>query len=363
MKRRTFIRQAGMYSALGLSASCKAKTKLSQPSSKKLGIALLGLGGYSKGQLAPALTMTQHCHLTGVVTGSPDKIPYWQQNYGIKDANIYNYDTIGDIANNDEIDVVYIVVPTGLHAKYAIAAAEAGKHVWCEKPMAINTTECQAIIDACAKNKVKLSIGYRMLHETNTLTLMSYVDSKPFGEITAIDASACYNGGAPSPWRASKAMGGGAMYDMGVYTVNGIRYASGMDAIEVLSAEHIIDRPELFKEVDETTIYKLKLSNGIIANGMASVGRPDNKLQVSCEKGWYNLSPMQSYNGVVGDRSDGQKTLQAYVENQQAQQMDDDALAILNNKNVMCPGIEGLKDIHIIEGIFKAAEMGSSVAL
>jgi len=158
-------------------------------------------------------------------------------------------------------------------------------------------------------------------------------------------------------------MGGGAMYDMGVYTVNGIRYATGMDAVEVISAEHIIDRPHLFKEVDETTVYTLKLSNGLIANGMASVGRPDNKLQVTCETGWYNLSPMQSYNGVIGERSDGKKDLQVYVENQQSLQMDDDALAIINNTDVMCPGIEGLKDVHIIEGIFKAAETGESVAL
>jgi len=153
------------------------------------------------------------------------------------------------------------------------------------------------------------------------------------------------------------------MYDMGVYTVNGIRYATGQEAVEVISAKHIIDRPELFTEVDETTMYTLRLKNGLIANGMASVGKSDNILQVDCENGWYNLSPMQAYNGVVGNRSDGAKDLQAFVPNQQAIQMDDDALAILNKADVMCPGIEGLKDIHIIEGIFKAAKTGGSVAL
>jgi len=178
MKRRTFIRNTSIYSTMGWSMACKTKTTKNSSSTKKLGIALLGLGGYSRGQLAPALTMTKYCQLTGIVTGSPDKIPQWQRKYGIKDANVYSYDTLGDIANNDDIDVVYIVVPTGLHAKYAIAAAEAGKHVWCEKPMAMNTKECQAIIDACKKNNVKLSIGYRMLHEPNTQTLISSMESK-----------------------------------------------------------------------------------------------------------------------------------------------------------------------------------------
>jgi len=363
MKRRTFLKQTTAICTVGFGLGCKAKTTQFEKNKNSIGVALLGLGGYSRGQLAPALQLTKHCHLAGIVTGSPDKIPDWKDAYGIEDQNVYSYDTLQDIANNDDIDVVYIVVPTGLHAKYAIAAANAGKHVWCEKPMAMNTKECQDIIDVCAKNKVKLSIGYRMLHETNTKTLISYVDSQPFGKITSVEASACYSGGRPSIWRATKSMGGGAMYDMGVYTVNGIRYATGLDAVEVISAKHVIDRPELFKEVDETTIYSLRLSNGLIAKGMASVGKPDNILQVDCESGWYNLSPMQAYNGVIGNRSDGAKDLQANVPNQQAIQMDDDALAILNKSGVMCPGIEGLIDIHIIEGIFKAAETGGSVAL
>lgn len=363
MKRRTFIKQTGVISAVGFGLGCKAKTAQIDTNKKSIAVALLGLGSYSYGQLAPALQLTKHCHLAGIVTGSPEKIPEWQQKYGIEEKNVYSYETLPDIANNDDIDVVYIVVPTGLHAKYAIAAANAGKHVWCEKPMAMNTVECQSIIDACAKNNVTLSIGYRMLHETNTKTLISYVDSKPFGKIAGIQASACYRGGRPSIWRGTKSMGGGAMYDMGVYTVNGIRYATGLDAVEVVSAKHIIDRPELFTEVDETTVYSLRLSNGLIVNGMASVGKPDNILQVDCENGWYNLSPMQAYNGVVGNRSDGVTDLQQHVPNQQSIQMDDDALAILNKTDVMCPGIEGLKDIHIIEGIFKAAETGGSVAL
>ena len=53
--------------------------------------------------------LTQHCYLAGIVTGTPSKIPVWQKQYGIKDANVYNYDNMDQIANNDEIDVIYIV--------------------------------------------------------------------------------------------------------------------------------------------------------------------------------------------------------------------------------------------------------------
>ena len=97
---------------------------------------------------------------------------------------MYNYENMHTIADNDEIDVVYIVVPTGLHAKYAKIAANAGKHVWCEKPMAMNIIECQDIIDTCKKNDVYLSVGYRVQHEPNTRTIMGYAKDLHYGNIS-----------------------------------------------------------------------------------------------------------------------------------------------------------------------------------
>ena len=130
MKRRTFIKHSGVVGAFGFGLGCQAKIANGDPQKKdSIGVALLGLGSYSRGQLAPALQLTKHCHLAGIVTGSPDKIPYWQETYGVNEKDVYSYDTLADIANNEDIDVVYIVVPTGLHAKYAIAAANAGKHL------------------------------------------------------------------------------------------------------------------------------------------------------------------------------------------------------------------------------------------
>jgi len=70
-------------------------------------VALAGLGRYAGGQLAPDLTKTEHCELRGIITGTPSKIPEWQQQYGIPDRNEYIYDTLPDITNNDDIDIVY----------------------------------------------------------------------------------------------------------------------------------------------------------------------------------------------------------------------------------------------------------------
>ncbi len=344
--------------ALPLSHFLPLQALASTAPKRKLGIALVGLGGYSTHQLAPALQLAQYCELRGIVTGSPEKIPQWQKQYGIADKNVYSYKNLHKIAENPDIDVVYIVVPTFLHAKYAIIAANAGKHVWCEKPMAMTVRECQSIIDACQKNKVKLSIGYRMQHEPNTRTMINWAQEKPYGAINKVIAKAGYAGsGAPlGDWRMDRSKGGGALYDMGVYPINAARFTTGKEPIAV-SAQHENSRPGLFKKADETTNLQLDFGDGLTAFCETSVGKQYNILRVECEKGWYQVEPMQSYTGVRGDTSDG-KQLNKQVVNQQTAQMDDDALAIINNTPVMVPGEDGLNDIRIVEAALKSAAAG-----
>jgi glucose-fructose oxidoreductase len=177
-----------------------------------------------------------------------------------------------------------------------------------------------------------------------------------------IDSQAGYAGGGGSGWRFQKAMGGGALYDMGVYTVNGARYATQMYPKRVLSARQYTNRPQLFKEVDETTEYVLEFENGLKAYGKTSVGESYNLLKVSCANGSYELSPMQEYTGVEGRRSDG-VLINQHIDNQQARQMDDDALALLEDRTMMISGQEGLQDIRIIEAIIRSAAEGVAVDL
>ena len=355
--RRTFLKKSGLL----LSATLLPFPGCIASSRDKLGVALVGLGYYSTDLLAPALQLTDHCELKGIVTGSPEKIPVWQKRYGIKDTNVYNYQNMHEIANNDEIDVIYIVLPTGLHAEYAIKAANTGKHVWCEKPMARTAKECQQIIDACNKNKVKLSIGYRMQHEVNTQTIMKWAETKPYGDIKNVISEAGYNGRTINPWKLKKEMGGGAIYDMGVYSINAARYSTGMEPVAV-TAKQSTNRPDIFTEVDETTSFKMEFPGGILVDGKTSFGESLNNLEVTASNGWYYLRPMQAYSGVQGKTSDG-KFLAPMRKNQQAVQMDDDALSIINDTKVMVPGVEGKKDIHIVEMINEAAAKNQRVLI
>lgn len=358
--RRRFMQ---LISTLTASSTILYPAHGQQSQHRKIGVALVGLGNYSTNILAPALQVTEHCELRGIVTGSPEKIPLWQKRYGIKDKNIYNYSNMHDLANNPDIDVVYVVVPTGLHLKYAEIAANAGKHVWCEKPMALTTTQCQNMIDVCRRNKVKLSIGYRMQHEPNTRRFMHYQSNKPFGKFSELSADAGYagNGLPASNWRMQKAMGGGAMYDMGVYPLNGCRFMTGQEPLAI-TARHDKSHPHIFKEVDETTYFTLEFADGLMAECATSFVISFNQIKMNCENGWYQLNPMSQYTGVTGYTSDKQ-IYPAIKGIQQAIQMDDDALAIMDKGELLVPGEEGLKDIHVVQAAFESAAKGQRILL
>ena len=121
-----------------------------------MGIALVGLGNYSTNQLGPALQYTQNCELKGVVTGDFQKGKAWSEKYGFPVKNIYNYENFDDLEHNDEIEIIYIVLPNFMHHEFTIRALRAGKHVICEKPMAITAIDAQEMVDEAEKQARKI---------------------------------------------------------------------------------------------------------------------------------------------------------------------------------------------------------------
>lgn len=357
--RRTFLKQITLGSAA--LATSGFPNILFKKKKERLGVALMGLGYYSTDLLAPALQLTQHCSLVGIVTGSPEKAERWQKQHRLADKNIYSYDNFDRIADNPDIDVVYVVLPPALHREYTLRAANAGKHVWCEKPMALTAAECEAMIKACSDNRVKLAIGYRMQHEPNTREIIGYGRNQTFGKVKLISVAAGYFDPRTDHWKQNRAMGGGAMFDMGVYPLNATRYVTGEEPIAVLAQERTT-RPDIYTRADETTLFQLEFPSGALANCATSLGMNMNYLNVTAERGWYKLEPFQSYSGIQGTVSNG-TLLNQKIPNQQARQMDDDALAILNNTPLLVPGEEGLRDIKVVEAIHLSATEGRRVLM
>ncbi len=346
----------------GMPIACGMASK--QENNKKLGVALVGLGTYSTYELAPSLQETTHCYLAGIVTGTLEKAERWATKYELPQTHIYNYENFDTIVDNPDIDIVYVVLPNAMHADFCIRAAKAGKHVICEKPMAINVAECQAIIDACEAAKVKLSVGYRLHSEPYTQEVKRFVKEKTFGDIQYVSAEAAYFSNThPQQWRLNKALsGGGALMNMGVYAIQSVIYSSGKNPISV-AAQEFSTRPEYFKDTDETITAQFEFPGGTIGNIMTSHNTNVNRLYASGTKGWFELNPANNYGPLSGRTSKGEE-IKFPHKRQQALQMDDFSKHILFDEPNKVPGAMGLRDMVIVEAIYQSiAERGKKIAL
>ncbi|GAB3891324.1 Gfo/Idh/MocA family protein [Spirosoma agri] len=331
---------------------------------RKLGIALVGLGYYSKNLLAPALQETQNCRLAGIVTGTPSKVDEWKQKYNIPQANVYDYKTFDRIADNKDIDVVYVVLPNSMHEEFVIRAAQAGKHVICEKPMAITPKACQNMIDACNKANKQLAIGYRLHYEPFTKEVMRLGQEKVFGPIKFVESSDGFRIGDPTQWRMKKSMaGGGPLMDVGIYAVQGSRYVTGEEPISVTAQFSPKTEPDKFKDVEETMFWQFQFPSGAVSNSTTSYTAGIERLRASCEKGWFELSPAFGYGPLKGMTSKG--PIEQPVVNHQAAHMDGVCKDLLDNKKLPdhVTGAEGLRDVRLLQAIYQAAETGRKINL
>ncbi|WP_205499733.1 Gfo/Idh/MocA family protein [Rufibacter psychrotolerans] len=327
-----------------------------QGTAKKLGIALVGLGNYSENQLAPALQETQHCYLAGIVTGTPSKIDRWKARYNLPDKNIYNYQNFDQIANNPDIDVVYIVLPNSMHAEYTIRAARAKKHVICEKPMATTVEDAQRMLEACRQNNVHLSIGYRLHFEPFNKRVMELGQKQVFGKVQSIEARNGFDitRSNPNVWRLDKELaGGGPLMDMGIYCVQGACYTLGKPPVAVTARFGEVTHKDYFDEVEQSISWQMEFADGVIAHCSTSYAENQSLLAGKAEKGWWRVEPAFWYSGKKGETSQGKMDLPEVYE--QVLQMDAQALSFKNNQTSIVPGEMGLRDVKILLAIYESA--------
>jgi len=329
-----------------------------------LNVAIMGLGSYGT-RVAEAMKDCKKAKLVGVISGTPSKIVDWQAKYGIPEKNCYNYENFDTIKDNPDIDAVYVITPNGLHKDQTIRVAKAGKHVICEKPMGINAKEGQEMVDACKVADVKLLIGYRMHYEPKTVAIIKMRQEGAFGQPKFFQGQSGFVIGDPTQWRLNKELaGGGAMMDIGIYSINGARYMLGEEPIWVTAQETKTD-PVKFKEgVDETIQFQMGFPSGAVANCLSTYAMNNlDRFFMTGTDGWVEMKPSTGYGPIKGRTHKGELN-QPHVTHQTLQ-MDGMAELIFEGKQPIVPldGEEGVKDMKIIDAIFEAAKTGDKVTL
>jgi predicted dehydrogenase len=329
---------------------------------KSLGFALVGLGSSSTKQIAPGLLNTQHCHLAGIVTGSPEKEKVWADQYKIDSRHIYNYLNFDKIVNDDAIDVVYIALPNSMHEEFTIRAAKAGKHVLCEKPMANSAAECRRMIDACNEASRRLAVGYRGQYETDQERCAQMLRERELGSIKSIEAGFGFNIGDPKQWRLKQTLaGGGALMDVGIDVLRACRDLTGEDPISVTAQETKRDASK-FAEVDESMTWAMNFPSGLVAHCRTTYSQSaKNYVQVNTERGFVQLRPALSDQGLLIDYSNSSHpTCRVDLF---ATEMDEFALSIIEGRPMKVSGQEGLRDLLVIEAIYRSAREGTTVTI
>ena len=329
---------------------------------KKAGVALVGLGNYSTTQLAPALQETNFCYLAGIVTGSPAKVDYWQKKYKIAGGNIYSYLNFDSIKDNQEIDIIYIVLPNHMHAEFTIRGLKAGKHVICEKPMALSVNDCDSMISAAVKANKTLSIGYRLHFDPFHSAIIRLAREKVYGGVKKIDSAFSIQT-KKGEWRLNKKMaGGGPLMDLGIYCIQAACYLTGQEPLAVTARQIEITDNEKFIDIEEKIVWQMEMPDGIVVNCESSYSEEKSFLAIETSEGWFSLEPAFDYTGINLTTSDGNK-FELPVFYQQAKQLDGIAMAIQNNEPVKVPGEMGRRDMRIITAIYESMKTESRVLL
>ena len=360
LTRRDFAKLGTLSLAARFAPILEAAPALeAQIPQKKTGYAVIGLGIIA-GHFLPAAGSTTNSRITALVSGHRDKADRIAAQYGVPAGSIYNYENFDEIAHNPAVDAVYVALPNSMHAEFTMRAAKAGKHVLCEKPMAISSAECRRMIDACRKANVKLMIAYRCHYEPTNLKAIRIIREGNLGQVQAIESAFGFEI-SPNQWRLTKKFaGGGPLFDVGIYSLNACRYLTGEEPSAISANASVIDHDGRFNEVEENVSWTMKFPSGIVASCATTYGaNMPGYFHVYGSKGWLQVDNAFVYEGLHLRAEYGDTKIDepnpARDPSHFVAEAEHFSHCVQNNLEPQSPGEEGLKDMRYITEIYRSA--------
>jgi predicted dehydrogenase len=330
--------------------------------SKVVRYAVVGLGHIAQNAVLPAFANARrNSKLSALVSDDRRKLNTLGKQYRVQ--NTYSYDQYEECL--EHVDAVYIALPNSMHADYTVRAANAGVHVLCEKPMAVTVDECQAMIGACREANVKLMIAYRLHFEPINLEVMELVRRGRIGNPKFFNSSFSMTV-KPNNIRTQRELGGGTLYDIGIYCINASRYLFRAEPKEV-TAVSVNSVPGKLPEIDESTGALLRFDGERVAAFVSSFNASDvGAYRIVGTKGNIRVDPAYEYaEGLGYELTVGGKTERKRMKphDQFGPELTYFSDCILKNRDPKPSGEEGLQDVRIIQALYESAEIGRAVQL
>ena len=246
---------------------------------------LIGAGWIATKAIAPAMHAQPNAIVQAVASGDP------------KRAQLLNPITIHNsyeaLINDPLVDAVYISLPNHLHCEWSVKALNAGKHVLCEKPFALNLSEVESMVQAARENNRLLVEAVSCMWHPRMIRLIDYVKAGNIGEVISIDSSFTFPASLEVNYRLSPAMGGGALFDVGIYPLHAITALIGDEASVVIKSCEVKIGPT---GIDLTSRWTMSINDLITSSGLASFEMPENQsLIVRGEKSSVELVGTQAF--------------------------------------------------------------------
>jgi predicted dehydrogenase len=246
---------------------------------KKISWGVIGAGGIADRRTLPGMMAARNVSLAAVMELEPGLAEHLRKKYNAARA----YVSAADLLDDPEVEAVYIASPVAAHYRQALAAAQAGKHILIEKPVALSVDEGKELVSICAERKLQFSVGFMMRFHPCHRKLRELVAAGGLGTIVSLRAQlSCWYPDMPGAWRQDPVRsGGGALMDMGIHCVDLVQYITGSRVVRVAA---FIGTKTFSYAVDDSALVMLELENGALAHVEAFFNIPDdaseNRLEI-----------------------------------------------------------------------------------
>jgi predicted dehydrogenase len=302
--------------------------------------------------------------VTAFVTGDPEKAREVGKRYGVKD--LYGYAEFDRMLGLGNIDAIYLATPNWRHAEFAIPALKAGIHVLVEKPLEVSIAKAEAILTAQRESSAKLMVAYRLHFEPATLDAIRRIREGELGDLIMF-ISAFGQNVDPDNHRATNAELAGPLLDMAPYPINATRYLFGEEPVEVAAAVASRHPEAGLGDMDDTVAVTLRFPGDRMAQFTVSyVTSGIDSFIVAGTKGSIHMSPAFGYKSALEQNRmiGGTKAHQSFEHTDQfGGELRYFSDCILKDRAPEPDGEEGIADLRVIEGIFKALQTGQAVKL
>jgi predicted dehydrogenase len=328
----------------------------------KVRYAVVGLGYIAQATVLPAFAHARrNSSLHAIVSGSVTKLNELGDRYRVPVRASYDqYERC-----LQEVDAVYLCTPNSEHADYAVRAARAGKHILCEKPLAVTQQECRRMIAAARDHNVRIMTAYRLHFEPLFLEVLELVKSGRIGEPRFFNSTFSMHA-RPGGIRTQRELGGGTLFDLGVYCVNTARLMFRAEPTEVFASSIDGARADM-PEIDEMTAAMMRFDGDRLAtfttsfnaNGVSDFRIVGTEGNIHAEPAYQHAEAL-GYTLTVGETV---KKKKGRRRDQFAAEIAYFSECVLQGKEPEPSAEEGCWDVRIVNALYESAETGRPVAL